>query len=90
MIEAPLRCRANRAHMKQPKRDSGPGFQVKVFQPFQVVPSLFAGGHLTPCAHPSRKTLPTPASLFTVPPPRPFPYTGGEQRWESETVHVLK
>ena len=32
------RCRANMAHMRQSRPDSGLGFQVKVLQTFKVVP----------------------------------------------------
>ena len=36
-------CRANLAHVRQSRTDSGIGFQVKVFQMFQVLPSRFLG-----------------------------------------------
>ena len=37
---APRRCRANMADVRLPRPDSGLGFQAKVFNTFQVVPSL--------------------------------------------------
>jgi len=40
------RCRANMAHVRQSRPDSGLGFQVKVLKPFKVVPfSLGSGDH---------------------------------------------
>ena len=41
----PPRCRANMAHIRQPRPDSGIGFQVKVLKPFSVVPSSLGRGH---------------------------------------------
>ena len=44
------RCRANSAHSKQPRPDSGPGFRVKVLKTCQVVPfSLGSGYPDRPC-----------------------------------------
>ena len=36
--------RANMAHMRQSRPDSGLGVQVKVLEAFQVVPSLLGSG----------------------------------------------
>ena len=37
-------CRANVAHARQTRPDSGPGFQAKVLTPIQVVPSSLGSG----------------------------------------------
>jgi len=39
-----LRCRANMAHARQSRPDSGVGVQVKGLETFQVVPSLLGSG----------------------------------------------
>ena len=38
------RCRANVAHIKQSRPDSGLGVQVKVVKTFQVVPTSLGSG----------------------------------------------
>ena len=38
------RCRANMAHIRQSRPDSGLGFQVKILTPFHVVPSSLGSG----------------------------------------------
>ena len=38
------RFRANMAHTRQSRPDSGLGFQVKLVKPYQVVPSLLGSG----------------------------------------------
>jgi len=38
------RCRANSTHVRQSRPDSGLGSQVKVFKPFEVVPSSLESG----------------------------------------------
>jgi len=40
----PSRCRANMAHVRQSRPDSGIGFQVKVPEMFQVVPCSLGSG----------------------------------------------
>jgi len=47
-----FRCRANMAHVRQSRPDSGLGSQVKDLKPFQVVPSSLVSGNsdtLLPC-----------------------------------------
>ena len=39
-----VRCRANMAHIRQSRPDSGLGFQVDVLEPFHVVPSSLGSG----------------------------------------------
>ena len=39
-VAVPLRCRANMAHMRQPRPDFGLGFQINVLPTFEAVPSL--------------------------------------------------
>jgi len=43
------RSRANMAHARQSRPDYGLGFQVKVFQTFQVDPSLLESGREMIC-----------------------------------------
>jgi len=43
----PGRCRTNSAHGIQSRPDSGLGFQVKIFNSFQVDPASLGGGHTT-------------------------------------------
>ena len=42
----PNRCRANSAHVRQSRPDSGLEFQVKDFTTFQVVPSSLRSGYI--------------------------------------------
>jgi len=44
------RFRANMAHVRQSRPDSGLGFQVKVLKPFQVDPSSLGGGQAQTCS----------------------------------------
>ena len=43
---ARVRCRANSAHLRQSRPDSGSGFQAKVLQTLEVVPSSLGRGQL--------------------------------------------
>jgi hypothetical protein len=40
-----VRCRANMAHITEPRTDSGLGFQVRALRTFQIVPSPLESGN---------------------------------------------
>ena len=57
------RCRSNMAHARQSRPDSGLDFQVKVLEPFSVVPSSLGSGLGVLCGEP-----PTPKPQLTFAP----------------------
>ena len=58
------RCRANMAHTRQSRTDSGPDFQIKVLKIFQVVLSWLGSGSLTRTSQGQNLPLRNPDSGF--------------------------
>jgi len=62
-LQFTFRCRANMAHIRQPRPDSGLGFQVKVIRTFQIGPSLLGSGLLHPNPEPPPEQADDPLCL---------------------------